>query len=48
MEFSLFVNHPENVLPAHISFIRNLLMDNLSLKGIPFKILVKKSRKEKK
>ncbi len=45
MEFKYFVNDPASVLPAHLSFIENNLRDNLPLKGIPVKVLIRKSRK---
>jgi GTP-binding protein len=48
VEFTFFVNDPSAVLPAHYSFIENLLRSNLPLKGIPVMIKVRKSRKEKK
>jgi GTP-binding protein len=47
VEFSIFVNDPKNVLPAHMSYIENLLRSNLPLKGIPFKLKIKTTRKEK-
>lgn len=45
--FTVFVNRPESVLPAHFSFIENMLRDNLPLKGIPIKINVKRSRRKR-
>ena len=48
LKFSYFVNDPSLVLPVHISFIKNQLRDNLPLKGIPFKVLFKRSRKGRK
>ena len=47
VEFSAFVNDPSAVLPAHLSFIENVLRRNLPLKGVPIKIRVRKSRKGK-
>jgi len=47
VRFTVFVNDPEAVLPAHLSFIANILRDNLPLKGIPITINVRGSRKEK-
>jgi GTP-binding protein len=46
VEFKFFVNEPEAVLPAHISYIENLLRANLPLKGIPITIKVASSRKK--
>jgi len=48
VEFKFFVNNPAHVLPAHISFIENRLRSNLPLSGIPVKVIIRKSRKEKK
>ncbi|MFC1549194.1 ribosome biogenesis GTPase Der [Candidatus Omnitrophota bacterium] len=48
VEFKYFVNDPGAVLPAHISFIENLLRANLPLNGIPIKVTIRKSRKNKK
>lgn len=48
LEFKYFVNDPSLVLPAHISFIENRLRSNLPLKGIPIKIIIRKSRRERK
>jgi len=48
VEFSVFVNDPSLVIPAHMNFMENLLRENLPLKGIPFRIVIRKSRKEKK
>lgn len=47
VEFKFFVSDPACVIPAHLSFIENQLRANLSLKGIPIKILIKKSRRKK-
>ncbi|MFH1799072.1 MAG: ribosome biogenesis GTPase Der [Candidatus Omnitrophota bacterium] len=47
IEFKYFVNDPSSVLSSHISFIENQLRANLSLKGIPIKILIRRSRKKK-
>jgi len=48
MAFTIFVNDPRAVLTAHLSYIENMLRDNLPLKGIPIKIHIRKSNKEKK
>lgn len=48
MEFNYYVNQPAAVLPAHLSYIENLLRENLPLQGIPVTINIKKSRKDKK
>lgn len=48
VEFKYFVNDPRNVLPAHMSFIENLLRANLPLTGIPIKINIRGTRKERK
>ena len=48
VEFSVFVSNPANVLPAHMSFIENKLRASLPLQGIPVKINIKRSRKDKK
>ncbi|MBD3378887.1 MAG: ribosome biogenesis GTPase Der [Candidatus Omnitrophica bacterium] len=48
MEFKYFVNRPSSVLPAHLSFIENQLRENLPLKGIPVRISIHRSRKDKK
>ena len=48
VEFKYFVNDPANVLPAHLSFMENQLRNNLPLKGVPVRILVRRSRKAKK
>lgn len=48
VEFKYFVNDPSAVLPSHISFIENCLRDNLTLKGVPVKIWIRKSRKRSK
>jgi len=48
VEFTFFVNEPAAVLPTHLSFIENRLRQNLPLNGIPLKIRIRKSRKEKK
>jgi GTP-binding protein len=47
VEFKYFVNDPVWVLPSHVSFIENQLRANLPLKGIPIKILIRKSKKRK-
>jgi len=47
VEFKFFVNEPSRVLPVHKSFIENKLRDNIDLLGIPIKILIRKSRKER-
>jgi len=47
VEFSFFVNDPSAVLPVHLSFIENILRDNLPLKGIPIKVKIKGTRSEK-
>ncbi len=46
VEFKFFVNEPGAVLPAHISYIENLLRANLPLKGIPITIKIASSRKK--
>ncbi len=48
LEFTVFVNNPSNVLQVHLSFIENKLRESLPLNGIPVKIKLKKSRKERK
>jgi len=48
VEFKFFVNDPGNVLPVHLNFIENKLRNNFPLKGIPVKIMIRKSRKVKK
>jgi len=48
VEFKFFVDDPRSVLPAHINFIENTLRDNLPLQGIPVKIEIRRSRKERK
>lgn len=48
VEFVYFVNDPSAVLGSHLSFIENQLRDNLPLKGIPVKISMRRSKKEKK
>lgn len=48
VEFKFFVNDPSAVLPAHLSYIENQLRSNFPLKGIPIKILLRRSKKEKK
>ncbi|MFH1878515.1 MAG: ribosome biogenesis GTPase Der, partial [Candidatus Omnitrophota bacterium] len=48
VEFKYFVNDPGAVLSAHMSFIENQLRGNLPLKGIPIKILIRKSQKREK
>ena len=48
VEFKFFVDDPRSVLPAHINFIENTLRDNLPLQGIPEKIEIRRSRKERK
>ncbi|MDP8298416.1 MAG: ribosome biogenesis GTPase Der [Candidatus Tantalella remota] len=46
--FKFFVNDPGNVLPIHYRFIENQLRQHLPLKGIPIRILTKRSRKDRK
>ncbi len=48
VEFKYFVNYPSRVKPAHINFIENRLRENLPLKGIPIKIHIAGSKKEKR
>jgi len=48
VEFKFFVNDPASVLPSHFSYIENKLRENLPLSGIPIKIMIRKSRKERK
>ncbi|MDD5634844.1 MAG: hypothetical protein PHW46_06180, partial [Candidatus Omnitrophica bacterium] len=48
IHFKFFVNDPSCVLSAHISFIENRLRDNLPILGIPIKIAIARSRKEKR
>jgi GTP-binding protein len=48
VKFTFFVNDPSAVLPAHFSFIENVLRKNLPLKGIPIMLRVRRSRKERK
>ncbi|MDP8258081.1 MAG: ribosome biogenesis GTPase Der [Candidatus Aadella gelida] len=48
VEFKFFVNDPSSVLPVHMSYIENKLRSELPLSGIPIKIIIKRSRKEKK
>lgn len=48
VKFTIFVNDPSAVLQAHLSFIENLLRNNLPLKGIPVMFKIRRSRKEKK
>ena len=48
VEFKFFVNNPSAVLSSHMNFIENQLRANLPLKGIPIRIIIKKSRKVKK
>jgi len=48
MEFIYFVSDPSGVLTAHLSYIENQLRSNLPLKGIPIKINIRRSRKERK
>lgn len=46
--FKFFVSDPKNVLPVHHRYIENQLRANLPLKGIPIKIHIKASRKDRK
>lgn len=46
VEFTFFVNDPQTVIPVHVGYIENILRDNLELKGIPVKILFKRSSKQ--
>ena len=48
VEFKFFVNDPSSVLPAHLRYIENKLRARLPLLGIPIKILMRKSRRERK
>lgn len=48
VEFKFFVNDPGSVLPSHLSYIENKLREQLPLSGIPIKIMIRKSRKERK
>ena len=48
VEFTYFVNDPSAVLSAHINFIKNKLRENLPLKGIPVRLIFRKSKKGKK
>ncbi|MFH1847350.1 MAG: ribosome biogenesis GTPase Der [Candidatus Omnitrophota bacterium] len=48
VEFKYFVNSPQDVRPSHLSFIENQLRSNLPLKGIPIKILIRRSKKNSK
>ncbi len=41
--FSLFVGETRDVLPVHLSYIENILRDNLPLTGIPVRFKVRKS-----
>ncbi len=47
VRFTVFVNDPAAVLQSHLSFIENMLRDNLPLKGIAVTIKIRGSRKEK-
>jgi GTP-binding protein len=47
VEFTFFLSEPHNVLQGHMSFIENLLRENLPLTGIPIKVRLRKSRKER-
>jgi len=46
MKFMYFVNDPQAVIPAHLSFIENKLRDNFPLKGLPVKIVFKSGKKK--
>ncbi|MFH1665438.1 MAG: ribosome biogenesis GTPase Der [Candidatus Omnitrophota bacterium] len=48
VEFKYFVDDTSAVIPAHISFIENQLRANLPLSGIPFKVIFKRSNRERK
>ncbi|MDD4956160.1 MAG: ribosome biogenesis GTPase Der [Candidatus Omnitrophica bacterium] len=48
ISFDYFVNDPAWVSPAHLSFIENQLRSNFPLKGLPVRINLKRSRKERK
>ena len=48
VEFKYFVDDPRSVLSAHIHFIENRLRESLPLKGIPVKIEIRRSKKEKR
>lgn len=48
VEFKYFVSEPSNVLPSHLSFIENQLRAHLPLAGIPVKVILSKSRKDRK
>ncbi|MFH1552382.1 MAG: ribosome biogenesis GTPase Der [Candidatus Omnitrophota bacterium] len=48
VEFKFFVNYPMAVLPSHVSFIKNQLRENLPLKGIAVKVIIRRSRRERK
>ncbi len=48
VEFKFFVNDPGNVLPIHMRFIENQLRQHLPLKGIPVRIMARRSRKDRK
>ena len=48
VEFTYFVNDPSAVLSSHINFIKNKLRENLPLKGIPVRLIFRKSKKGKK
>jgi len=48
IEFTYFVNDPEAVLPAHMSYIENRLRESLAIRGIPVRINIKRSKKGKK
>ena len=47
VEFKYFVNDPRRVLPMHFQFIENRIRQNISLLGIPIKILLRRSREER-
>ncbi|MBU1895086.1 MAG: ribosome biogenesis GTPase Der [Candidatus Omnitrophota bacterium] len=48
VEFKFFVNDPSSVLPSHLNYIENKLRENLPITGIPIKVFMRKSRKERR
>lgn len=48
VEFKYFVNDTSLVLTAHLNYIENKLRESFPLKGIPIKLMIRKSRKVKK